>query len=282
MKFTDFKTIKLATAPGTGINPPSGAIFVWETIVDASMVINYRQSDGTDKTFSAGSGSDANAVHVNASAEISALTEKTTPVAADLVIIEDSQATNAKKKVQLGNIPARTGVYRNEKFAAGIMTPRVTAGATFGQTEKGANKNNYDYFEFDAATAQYVQFAWRAPDVWDLSTIKVKLHWTDGATAGTGNVVWGVQAVAISDGDALDVAFGTAQEVTDAFGSTGNNHVTVATAAITIGGTPVLGDLVTIQIYRKAADVADTYTQAARLLAVDIQYKESTTIPTAW
>jgi hypothetical protein len=38
--------------------------------------------------------------------EIAAMTEKTTPVAADVLLIEDSAASNAKKKVQVGNLPA--------------------------------------------------------------------------------------------------------------------------------------------------------------------------------
>ena len=32
MKFTNFKTIKLATAPATGDNPPTGAIYEWHTL----------------------------------------------------------------------------------------------------------------------------------------------------------------------------------------------------------------------------------------------------------
>jgi hypothetical protein len=48
---------------------------------------------------------DANAVHVNAASEISGITEKTTPVAADLLIIEDSAEANVKKRVQIGNLP---------------------------------------------------------------------------------------------------------------------------------------------------------------------------------
>jgi len=53
---------------------------------------------------SSGSATDTNAVHVNASSEISGVAEKTIPIAADLLIIEDSAATNAKKKLQLGNL----------------------------------------------------------------------------------------------------------------------------------------------------------------------------------
>lgn len=51
-------------------------------------------------------GTDSNAIHDNVSAEISAITEKVTPVSADLLIIEDSAAANVKKRVQIGNLPA--------------------------------------------------------------------------------------------------------------------------------------------------------------------------------
>jgi hypothetical protein len=49
-------------------------------------------------------GTDAAAIHDNVSGEISAITEKTAPVAADLIVIEDSAASNAKKRVQIGNL----------------------------------------------------------------------------------------------------------------------------------------------------------------------------------
>ena len=51
---------------------------------------------------------DPNAIHDNVAGEIVAITEKTTPVDADLLIIEDSAASNAKKKVQIGNLPDPT------------------------------------------------------------------------------------------------------------------------------------------------------------------------------
>ena len=52
-----------------------------------------------------GAGTDTTAIHDNVAAEISAVTEKTTPVAADLLVIEDSAASNAKKRLQIGNLP---------------------------------------------------------------------------------------------------------------------------------------------------------------------------------
>ena len=56
-----------------------------------------------------GAGSDTTAIHDNVAAEISAITEKVTPVNADLILIEDSAASNAKKKVQVGNLPGAGG-----------------------------------------------------------------------------------------------------------------------------------------------------------------------------
>ncbi|MFA6102373.1 MAG: LamG domain-containing protein [Victivallaceae bacterium] len=57
MKFTNFRTIKLATVPATGDNPPAGAVYEWHTLDEANnLVINYRLSDGTDKIFSAWDG----------------------------------------------------------------------------------------------------------------------------------------------------------------------------------------------------------------------------------
>jgi len=62
---------------------------------------------------------DAAAIHDDTAAEISAITEKTTPVAADLLLIEDSAASNAKKRVQVGNLPGRSDVEALAFFLGG-------------------------------------------------------------------------------------------------------------------------------------------------------------------
>lgn len=61
------------------------------------------------KWAAVGSGTDADAIHDNVAAEISAITEKTTPVSADLLVIEDSADSNNKKRVQIGNLPSAGG-----------------------------------------------------------------------------------------------------------------------------------------------------------------------------
>jgi hypothetical protein len=55
-----------------------------------------------------GGGTDTNAIHVNASGEISGIASKTTPTTSDLLVIEDAAALNAKKKVTAGSLPVST------------------------------------------------------------------------------------------------------------------------------------------------------------------------------
>ena len=49
---------------------------------------------------------DSDAIHDNVASEISAITEKATPVDADLALIEDSAASFIKKKISLDNLPS--------------------------------------------------------------------------------------------------------------------------------------------------------------------------------
>jgi len=65
------------------------------------------KSDATGLEFSTISGgSDTTAIHDDQSGEIAAIAEKTTPGDADLLLIEDASASNAKKKIQVANLLA--------------------------------------------------------------------------------------------------------------------------------------------------------------------------------
>jgi hypothetical protein len=80
------------------------------------------------------SSTDANAIHDDTAAEISAITEKTTPVSTDLVIIEDSAASNAKKRVQVGNLPGGSITSSlSDTSYSGTVTDWTVSGLTFGQ-----------------------------------------------------------------------------------------------------------------------------------------------------
>ena len=85
------------------------------TPVSADLLIIEDFSDSYNKkkvqigNLPGGSGTDVNAIHKNVAAEISTITEKVTPVSADLLIIEDSADSNSKKRVQIGNLPSGGG-----------------------------------------------------------------------------------------------------------------------------------------------------------------------------
>jgi hypothetical protein len=49
---------------------------------------------------------DADAIHDNVAGEIAAITAKATPVSGDFLVIEDSEASNAKKSITLADLPA--------------------------------------------------------------------------------------------------------------------------------------------------------------------------------
>jgi hypothetical protein len=53
---------------------------------------------------------DANAIHTNVDSEISAIAPKAVPVAADMIVIEDSADGNNKKMVEIGDLPAPSPV----------------------------------------------------------------------------------------------------------------------------------------------------------------------------
>ena len=92
--------------------PASGTFALGDYVVteDGNIyVCTTAGSPGTWTAVGAGAATDANAIHDDTANEISAITEKVTPVSGDLLIIEDSAASYVKKKVQIGNLPSSGG-----------------------------------------------------------------------------------------------------------------------------------------------------------------------------
>jgi len=171
--------------------------------------------------------------------------------------------------------------YRTIYVDAGAMVPTETNGAQAGTEELATNDVMVDYFAFDASTDEKVQFKMVMPEQWDNGTIKAKFYWKSSNT-DTGTVAWFIQAVAHADSAVLDTAFGTAVTATaDAGSGTDNDlHITAASAAMTVAGSPAEGEMVMFQIYRDVS--ADNYNADAHLLGVNLQYRESATASAAW
>lgn len=205
-----------------------------------------------------------------------------TVAATDKIIGQDTDDSDNLKTFTAQSIAdlaaAGVGVYRNIYIDAAAQVPRTTNGAEALTKEFATNDIMIDYLAFDSTTEEGAQFKMMIPDEWDLSTIKFKFFWDAAATA-SGTVVWGVRAGALSNDDAIDAALGTEVTVTDTLLAVGDMHISPATAAVTVGGTPALADMIIFQVVAKTSG---TIAVDQFLMGVAIQYKELTTPPVIW
>lgn len=149
---------------------------------------------------------------------------------------------------------------------AGSMTPSVTGGcAALATIATAANQPDIQSLNFDATTQEYAQFSIPMPESWNEGTITFMPVWSHAATTTNFGVVWDLQAVAVSNDDAIAVAFGTAQTSTDTGGTTDDHYVGPESSAITVGGTPAAGDTVLFRLSRVTGNGSDTMAIDARL-----------------
>ncbi len=152
------------------------------------------------------------------------------------------------------------------------MVPRVTNGPSVGSNEMTTNKNMVSSLDFDTTTQEFAQFEIAMPKSWNEGTITFVPYWSHAATTTNFGVAWGLDAVAISDADNLDVAFGTAVVVTDTGGSTNTLYVGAESTAVTVSGSPAAGDMVQFRVHRDPANGSDNLAIDARLMGVKILY----------
>lgn len=156
----------------------------------------------------------------------------------------------------------------NVFIPASALIPKTTGGCGVNSSETTTNDQNYDSLDFDTATSESADFMVVLPNNWDYGTVTAHFYWT--ADSGSGTACFGLKGVALADDDAIDTAGGTAQTSTDTLLSAGDMHVSPATSAITIGGTPAANKPVQFTVYRDVAN--DTLGVDARLLGVEIIY----------
>lgn len=168
--------------------------------------------------------------------------------------------------------------YDTIPIPAGAMIPSTTNGAETGTYETTTNKNVADYFAFDSgATEESIQFNWKMPYDWDGGTVKFLFDLSSDTGSTTGDTVEiGVSGVAINNSDAIDVAQGTPQVISDALlaDNGDDNQVTGATPAITIGGSPTAGSWVNFRIYRNT-DGTDDMAEDMWLIHATMQYRKN-------
>lgn len=187
-------------------------------------------------------------------------------------LVDDANAAAARATLEIDTAGDARWVKQGDHtlwIPASAMIPRTTNGAAAGSAELATNKINLRTLDFDQTTQEYAQFFIGMPKSWDLGNIDIEFIWT--AAGGAGDVVWQGEAVAISNDDALDAAFGTSGTVTDTLLAVNDSHRCRADN-ITPAGTPAQHDTLIVQVSRKAGDAADTHNADAKLLGCKVIY----------
>ena len=159
-------------------------------------------------------------------------------------------------------------------LAAADGWPSTTAGcAALALTEYTTNDQDLNSLDFDQTTNEHAQWTVWMPDNWDAGTVTFKAVWTAAAGTLTNTYEWNLQGVAYANDDAIDTAWGSAIEVSDALIALNDIHYAAESAAVTLAGTPAAGELVQFRAFRDAAN--DTGDDDARLLGIKVYYTKA-------
>lgn len=226
------------------------------TIALTASVTNYIEVDGSGT------------VSVNSSA----FTSGRYPMAT--AVTDGSGITNLTDKRGLISVSAGSSGTAGRQaipVMAGSMSPSVTGGcASLARIASGANQPDIVTLDFDATTQEYAQFSVVMPKKWNEGTVTFVPHWSHAATTTNFGVVWDLQAVAVSNDDAIAVAFGTAQTSTDTGGTTNDFYTGPESSAITVAGTPAAEDCVFFRLSRVTGNGSDTMAIDARLHGITL------------
>lgn len=152
------------------------------------------------------------------------------------------------------------------------MSPSASGGcAALATIASAANQPDIQTLDFDQTTQEFAQFAVLMPKRWDRGTVTFAPVWSHAAAATFG-VVWELQAVAVSNDDAIAVAYGTAVGSTDTGGTTNDVYIGPESAAITVAGSPAVGDVVFFRLARAPLNGSDTLNVDARLHGIELYF----------
>lgn len=154
--------------------------------------------------------------------------------------------------------------------AAAVWQSLTNGASAISQIETTTNKVNTFVADFLQAAQSFVEFDIPLPQDYNGGTMTAVFYWIANS-ASANFVVWGIQGRAYADGAALDQAFGTAIEATDANTGTNQVNISAVTAAITLAGAPAAGQHAQFRIYRLGSG-ADNLAATARFLGAKLFY----------
>ncbi len=162
-------------------------------------------------------GTDTNAIHLNASSEINGLTSKTTPVDADITVIEDSAATNDKKKLTWANIKATLKTYFDTLYQVilvsgtniktvdgttllGSGNVSIKFGESFSQSTNNSNINNNSNSGYTTNNLTVVIYTYTISAT-NTGTYRIgtKFNFTTNSTSSSAKFRWYLDGTALGD-----------------------------------------------------------------------------------
>jgi hypothetical protein len=193
-------------------------------------------------------------------------------IAHDIVGIADSVSAkdggNFAGDISSGGLPVKVAGKESMWIPSLAMKPTVSNGcASHASVETTSGRPDMIVLDFDKDADEFAQFQIAFPKSWDEGTITFQVYWA--GIAATTNCVWTLQGVAISDNETIDVVYGTAVAVDDAAqGAVEELLVSAESGAVTIAGTPAVGDICYFRIGRDISE--DNMAGDARLLGIKL------------
>jgi len=201
------------------------------------------------------------------------------------------QATNANLTTLAGAsitgtnnfMRTRTGVARRLLIPASAFASEDTEPAT-ADTNRFAtatDRSRHLVWSFSPTSTNGVNLLIPAPTAWDLGSLNFQLHWKQVTAEANTTNVWAVAAGSIGDDETGGAVLGSFVTVLDqGLNDTNKIAKTSWSSSVTVGGTPSGGDSLMISVRRWPGDTSDNMTVSSRLIAVSVEYTESTTEPT--
>lgn len=178
-----------------------------------------------------------------------------------------------------------TNAYETIWIDAGAMTTNGVYGCPSAALYNPTNAYNLaaDVWDFDGTVSETNYFKMRMPDSWDLGTLRVEFKYLNTDITASQSNVWAVAAGAISKNELFAInALGTEVTVSNLVATATNNVNSCTSPAMTVGGTPALGDLVVFRVRRAPENGWDINEADARLLGVAVQWQSKRNNPAQW
>jgi hypothetical protein len=200
----------------------------------------------------------------------------------DAVKIADGTVTNEEFQ-RINTLTSNAQTQLNTKLQVGQFSMWIPAEAISPQsvnpcgsltTTANANATQPDFrtLAFDAGTDEFAQFSIAMPKMWNEGTVLFTFYWTHVGSAGN-DVIWTIAGTSVSNDEAIGgVIFGTAVNYQDTALDAKDLHIVSSDSALTIAGSPAVGDVCFFQISRDANNGNDDFASDALLIGVKMKY----------